>query len=237
MGSYVPPTSLLSSIFLPNPLKDIKKEVYGNADSNSRSLQASTMIDKWKKLQTRMHSFPFLLPPCLSPLHLEPPRVGEKEGDDQPKNRSSNSQILGQMSSVDPLAKTDDQDTSAKWECRQSPILMPPRVAKILNQENHVSTTQWLPEDVWKDLNFMVGLSSKVMRCVCGLEKWYHILKPEEATKLYSNHFIKVRRMFFERCVNKAVERMEDKGGIRLSIREVFCVSYQELRRMHCKKE
>ena len=27
--------------------------------------------------------------------------------------------------------------------------------------------------------------------------------------------------MFFERCVNKAVERMEVKGGIRLSIREV----------------
>ena len=135
----------------------------------------------------------------------------------------------------------DDQNTSAKWECRQSSILMPPRVAKILNQENHVSTTQWLPEDVWKDLNFMVGLSSslylKVMRCVCGLEKWYHILKPEEATKLYSNHFIKVRRMFFERCVNKAVERMEVKGGIRLSIREVFCVSYRELRSIHCKKE
>ena len=193
-----------------------------------------------------MHSFPFLLPPCLSLLHLDlfklrPPRVGEKDDDDQPKNQSSNSHTPGQTSSVDPLAKTDDQDTSAKWECRQSPILMPPRVAKILNQENHVSTTQWLPEDVWKDLNFMVGLSSslylKVMRCVCGLEKWYHILKPEEATKLYSNHFIKVRRMFFERCVNKAVERMEVKGGIRLSIREVFCVSYQELRRIHCKKE
>ena len=184
--------SLLSSVFLHNP-RDVKKEVYGNTGSNSRNLPESTMIDKWKKLQTRMHSFPFLLPPCLPPLHLDlfklrPPRVGEKEDDDQPKNRSSNSHTLGQTSSVDPLAKTDDQDTSAKWECRQSPILMPPRVAKILNQENHVSTTQWLPEDVWKDLNFMVGLSSslylKVMRCVCGLEKWYHILKPEEVTKL-----------------------------------------------------
>ena len=84
MGFYVPPTSLLSSIFLPNPLKDVKKEVHGNTDSNSRSLQASTMIDKWKKLQTKMHSFPFLLPPCLSPLHLDlfklrPLRVGEED--------------------------------------------------------------------------------------------------------------------------------------------------------------
>ena len=144
MGSYVPPTSLLSSIFLPNPLKDVKKEVHGNTDSNSRSLQASTMIDKWKKLQTRMHSFPFLLPPCLSLLHLylfklRLPRVGEKEDDDQPKNQSSNSHTLGQTSSVDPLAKTDDQDTTAKWECRQSPILMPPRVAKILKQDKHVT--------------------------------------------------------------------------------------------------
>ena len=165
MGSYVPPTSLLSSIFLPNPLKDVKKEVHGNTDSNSRSLQASTMIDKWKKLQIRMHSFPFLLPLCLSPLHLDlfklrPPRVGEKEDDDQPKNRSSNSHTLGQTSSVDPLAKMDDQDTSAKWECRQSPILMPPRVAKILKQDKHVSTKQRMPKDVWEDRNFMGGLIS-----------------------------------------------------------------------------
>ena len=145
-----------------------------------------------KETEDKNALFPFLLPPCLSPLYLDlfklrPPRVGEKEDDDQPKNQSSNSHSLGQTSSVDPLAKTDDQDTSAKWECRQSPILMPPRVAKILNQENHVSTTQWLPEDVWKDLNFMVGLSLslylKVMRCVCGLEKWYHILKPERSNQ------------------------------------------------------
>ena len=27
------------------------------------------------------------------------------------------------------------------------------------------------------------------------------------------------------------------KGGIRLSTREAFCMSYQELRRIHCKKE
>ena len=59
----------------------------------------------------------------------------------------------------------------------------------------------------------------------------------KETTKLYSNQFIKVRRMFLERCANEAVDRMEVKGGIRLSIREVFCVSYQELRSVHCKKE
>ena len=46
MGSYVPPTSLLSSIFLPNPLKDVKKEVQGNTDSNSKDLQASATDDK-----------------------------------------------------------------------------------------------------------------------------------------------------------------------------------------------
>jgi len=38
----------------------------------------------------------------------------EKEDDDQPKNQSSNSHTLGQTSLVDSLAKTDDQDTSAK---------------------------------------------------------------------------------------------------------------------------
>ena len=43
--------------------------------------------------------------------------------------------------------------------------------------------------------------------------------------------------MFFERCANEAVERMEVKGGDRLSTREVFCVSHQELRSIHCKKE
>ena len=36
---------------------------------------------------------------------------------------------------------------------------------------------------------------------------------------------------------NEAVERMEVKGGDRLSTREVFCVSHQELRSIHCKKE
>jgi len=63
--------------------------------------------------------FSLSVTPMSSPLHLDlfklrPPRVGEKEDDDQPKNRSSNSHTLGQTSSVDPLAKTDDQDTSAK---------------------------------------------------------------------------------------------------------------------------
>ena len=37
----------------------------------------------------------------------------EKDDDDQPKNRNSNSHTLGQTSSVGPLARTDDQDTSA----------------------------------------------------------------------------------------------------------------------------
>ena len=123
--------------------------------------------------------------------------------------RSSNSHTLGQTSSVGPLARTDDQDTSASWECCRSPILMPPRVTKIVKQEKHVSTMQCMPKDVWEDLNFMVGLSSplylKVMRCVWGLEKWYHILK---STKLYSNHFIKIQSNFFNRWANDAEERM-----------------------------
>jgi len=63
--------------------------------------------------------FSLSVTPMSFPLHLDlfklrPPRVGEKEDDDQPKNQSSNSHTLGQTSSVDPLAKTDDQDTSAK---------------------------------------------------------------------------------------------------------------------------
>ena len=82
MGSYVPPTSLLSSIFLPNPLEDVKKGVHGNTDCNSRNLQVPTIVDTWKKLKTRMISFLFCCPPCLSPLHLDffklrPPRVEE----------------------------------------------------------------------------------------------------------------------------------------------------------------
>ena len=43
--------------------------------------------------------------------------------------------------------------------------------------------------------------------------------------------------MFFERCANEAVERMEVKGGIRLNTREAFCMSYQELRSIRCKNE
>ena len=50
LGSYVPPTSLLSSIFLPNPLKDIKKEVHGNTNNNSSNLQASAMVIKKMKV-------------------------------------------------------------------------------------------------------------------------------------------------------------------------------------------
>jgi len=72
-----------------------------------------------KETEDKNVLFSLLLPSCLSSLHLDlfklrPPRVGEKEDDDQPKNQSSNSHTLGQTSSVDPLAKTDDQDTSAK---------------------------------------------------------------------------------------------------------------------------
>ena len=160
-----------------------------------------------------MHSFPFLLPPCLSPLHLEPPRVGEKEDDDQPKNRSSNSHTLGQTSSVDPLAKTDDQDTSTKWECCQSPILMPPRVTKIVKQEKHVSTMQRMPKDVWEDLNFMVGLSSslylKVMRCVWGLEKWYHILKSERSNQA----LFKLLYQGTKDLLGKRGQRRREKNG------------------------
>ena len=148
------------------------------------------MINKWKKLQTRMHSFPFLLPPCLSPLHLDlfklrPPRVGEKEDDDQPKNQSSNSHTLSQTSSVDPLAKTDDQDTSAKWECRQSPILMPPRVAKILKAERYVSTMQRRFEDVCKDWNLWLDYVCYFTRKIRDVykEQWYNIPKPERSNQ------------------------------------------------------
>ena len=72
----------------------------------------------------------------------------------------------------------------------------------------------------------------------------------KETTKLYSNHFIKVRRMSsiqitlprYEGCSSKDVPtklRKEwiVKNGDRLSMREVFCVSHQELRSIHCKKE
>ena len=69
MGSFVPPTSLLSSIFLPNPLKDVKKEDQGNTDSNSQDLQASATVNKWKQAEVKNILFLFL-PPCPSPLHL-----------------------------------------------------------------------------------------------------------------------------------------------------------------------
>ena len=157
----------------------------------------TAIVEAFKRLQWSTNErscrqectlFPFCYPHVFPPstldlFKLRPPRVGEKEDDDQPKNRSSNSHTLGQTSSVGPLARTDDHDTSARWECRQSPILTPPWVTKIVKQEKHVSTMQRMPKDILEDLNFMVGLSSslylKVMRCVWGLEKWYHILKPE----------------------------------------------------------
>ena len=51
LGSFVPPTSLLSSVLLPNLLEDVKKKVQGNTNSNSRNLQASTIINKCRKLK------------------------------------------------------------------------------------------------------------------------------------------------------------------------------------------
>ena len=50
----------------------------------------------------------------------------------------------------------------------------------------------------------------------------------KETTKLYSNHFIKVRRMFFERCANEVERGWIVKGRIRLSIREMFDVNCGE---------
>ena len=44
-SSFVHPPSLLSSILLPNPLEDVKKEVQ-DTDSNSIDLQASAMVEK-----------------------------------------------------------------------------------------------------------------------------------------------------------------------------------------------
>ena len=58
MGSYVPPTSLLSSIFLPNPLKDVKKEVQGNTDNRN---QASAMVKQMREAEKKAFSF-LLLP-------------------------------------------------------------------------------------------------------------------------------------------------------------------------------
>ena len=59
-------SSLLSSAFLPNPL-DVKKEVCGNADRNSRNLQASEAVNRWSKLKPRMTSFPFYYLEMASP--------------------------------------------------------------------------------------------------------------------------------------------------------------------------
>ena len=59
MGSYVPPTSLLSSTFLPNPLKDVKKEVQGNTDN--RNLQVSAMVKQMREAEKKAFSF-LLLP-------------------------------------------------------------------------------------------------------------------------------------------------------------------------------
>ena len=59
MCSYVPPTSLLSSIFLPNPLKDVKKEVQGNTDN--RNIQASAMVKQMREAEKKAFSF-LLLP-------------------------------------------------------------------------------------------------------------------------------------------------------------------------------
>ena len=44
-SSFVPPTSLYF-VLIPNLLEDVKKEVQGNTDSNSKDLQASATVDK-----------------------------------------------------------------------------------------------------------------------------------------------------------------------------------------------
>ena len=67
MGSYVPPTSLLSSIFLPNPLKDVKKEVQGNTDN--RNLQVSAMVKQMREAEKK--SLFLFATPIISPLHLD----------------------------------------------------------------------------------------------------------------------------------------------------------------------
>ena len=59
----------------------------------------------------------------------------------------------------------------------------------------------------------------------------------KEAIHLYSNHFIKPRKKLFNRWANEARKELIVEGGIRPSVREVLCVSYQELRSIHCKKE
>ena len=67
--------------FLLNPLEDVKKEVQGNTKSN-RDLQASAMVNKWKKLKTRMLSFLFATSMSSSSTpwfiqHSRSPRVGQ----------------------------------------------------------------------------------------------------------------------------------------------------------------
>ena len=78
---FCTPTSLLSSVFLPNPLEDIKKEVQGNTDN--KNLQASAMVDEWKKLKPRM-LFSFCYPHVILLYTLflfksQPPRIGEDD--------------------------------------------------------------------------------------------------------------------------------------------------------------
>ena len=50
----------------------------------------------------------------------------------------------------------------------QCSILMPPRVAKMLKQDKHVSTKQRMPKDIWEDQNFMGGLISSLYLEVKG---------------------------------------------------------------------
>ena len=54
---YLP--SLLSFVFLPNPLEDVKKEVQGNTDN--RNLQASAMVKQMREAEKKAFSF-LLLP-------------------------------------------------------------------------------------------------------------------------------------------------------------------------------
>ena len=98
---------------------------------------------------------------------------------------------------------------------------------------------QWMPEDVWEDRNFIVGLCSSVYLkfkgCVRGFERWYKTPKLERSNPAL--FFIKARVKYSTNGPTKLRRELIVKGGIRSSVREVFFVSYRELRSIHCKKE
>ena len=117
-------------------------------------------------------------------------------------------------------------------------ILMPPRVAKILKQDKHASTKQRMPKDIWEDQNFMGGLISslysEVKACLWGLGGWYKTPKPERSNQAL---FKSLYQDMKDAPTKLRKEWIVKENGDRLSFREVFCVSLQELRSIHCKKE